>query len=125
MYKSLYVQMAFVVVSGIPAVVAPNLILTLCGFPPATDVWIRVLGLLLLAIAPYYYNMARYGNVPVVRATVQGRVFFSIGLLVLVGLGLGSWPLAALAISELALAGWTAWELRQVAAQCTHQTPNP
>lgn len=115
MYKSLYVQMAFVVVSGIPAVLAPNLILTLCGFPPTTDIWIRVLGLLLLAIAPYYYNMARHGNVPVVRATVQGRIFFSIGLLAFVALDMASWPMAALAVSELALAGWTAWELKQTA----------
>ena len=115
MYRSLYAQTAYVLVSGIPAVLAPNLILTLCGFPPTTDIWIRVLGLLLLAIAPYYYNMARHGNVPVVRATVQGRVFFSIGLLVLVGLKLGAWPLAALALSELALAGWTAWELKAAA----------
>ena len=113
MYKSLYVQMAFVIVSGIPAVLVPNLFLTLCGFPPSSDIWIRVLGLLLLAIAPYYYNMARHGNVPVVRATVQGRVFFSIGLLVLVGFKLASWPMTVLAVSELALAGWTAWELRQ------------
>ena len=112
MYKSLYVQMVFVVVSGIPAVLVPNLFLTLTGFPPSTDIWIRVLGLLLLAIAPYYYNMARHGNVPVVRATVQGRVFFSIGLLAFVALEMGSWPLATLAVSELLLAGWTAWELR-------------
>ena len=113
MYKSLYVQMIFVVVSGIPAVLVPNFFLTLTGFPPSTDIWIRVLGLLLLAIAPYYYNMARHGNVPVVRATVQGRIFFSIGLLVLVGLDLATWPMAVLAVSELLLAGWTAWELRQ------------
>lgn len=112
MYKSLYAQMIYVALSGIPAVLAPNLVLVPCGFPPATDIWIRVLGLLLLAIVPYYYAMARHGSRPVVGATVVGRVFFSVGLLVMVLLGMGSWPLAVLAVSELALAGWTAWELR-------------
>ena len=112
MYKSLYAQMVYVVLSGIPAVAAPNLILVPFGFAPASDVWIRVLGLLLLAIAPYYYAMARHGSRPVIWATVLGRVFFSVGLLVLIIQGLGAWPLAGLAVSELSLAGWTAWELR-------------
>ena len=112
MYKSLYAQMAYVLVSGIPVVLFPNPMLSLFGFAPTTEVWIQVLGLLLIAIAPYYYNMARHGTVPVVRATVQGRVFFSLALLVLVALGKGSWPLAGLAVSELVLAGWTARELQ-------------
>lgn len=114
MYKSLYVQMAYVIVAGIPAVLTPNFILTLSGFAPTTDIWIRVLGLLLLAVAPYYYTIAKYGSVPVAKATVWGRYFFSLSLLLLVGVGIGPLPLVGLAVSEIALAAWTDWEIRRV-----------
>lgn len=111
-YTSLYAQMAYVIISGLPLVFAPNLLLPLVGFAPTAEPWIQVMGLLVLALSPYYYAMAQHGTVPVVRATVWGRLFFCVGLVMLVVLGQAKLPLIGFALTEIGLALWTWRELR-------------
>ncbi len=111
-YASMYGQMIYVLLSGLALLFIPNVLLTLFGFEPTHEIWIRVLGMLVLVLTIYYYHMARYGNDPVVWATVLGRLFFCGGLVVFVVLGLAKPTLIGFAVAETGLALWTWWELR-------------
>ena len=106
-YPSLYGQMAYVIFAGIALIFAPNILLGIFGLPPANEIWIRIMGLLVLTLAFYYYYMANFGNDKVVWATVIGRVFFCSGLILFVIFGLAELPSIGFAILELGLAFWT------------------
>ena len=111
-YKSMYGQMAYVIVAGLQLLFIPNMLLGLFGFAPTSEPWIRVLGMLVLVLAFYYNAMARHGNDHVVRATVYGRLVFCAGLVVFVLLGIAQPPLIGFALLETGLALWTWRELR-------------
>jgi hypothetical protein len=112
-YLSLYGQMGYVVVSGLLLLFIPNVLLPLLGFAPTSEIWIRVMGMLVLVLSFYYYAMARHGNKIVVQSTVQGRLVFCAGLVVFVLLGLAKPALIGFVLAETALALWTWRELRQ------------
>ena len=112
-YISLYGQMAYVLISGLQLLFIPNILLALFGFPPTHEIWIRVMGLLVLILTIYYYSIARYGNDRVVWATVVGRLVFCGGLVVFVLLGLAKPAIIGLAVLETGLALWSWQELRQ------------
>ena len=111
-YKSLYGQLAYVIIAGLQLVFVPNLLLGIFGFQPTSEIWIRVMGLLVLALSFYYYAMVNHGTPEVVKATVYGRTFFCLGLITLVIIGIAEPPLIGFAIAELALTAWTWSELR-------------
>ncbi len=112
-YVSLYGQLAYVVVSGLSLLFVPNLLLSLFGFPPTSDIWIRVMGMLVLVLSFYYFAMARHGNRVVVQSTVLGRLVFCAGLVGFVVLGMAKPALIGFALAETGLALWTWYELRQ------------
>lgn len=111
-YKSLYGQLAYVILSGLQLLFIPNIMLATFGLPPTHEIWLRVMGMLVLALGFYYYAMARHGTSQVVRSTVWGRLFFCGGLVVFVLLGIAKPPLIGFAVVETGLALWTWWELR-------------
>lgn len=106
-YKSLYVQVLYVILSGLPLAVFPNPLLKLLGFAPTQEVWIRILGLLLVVLSVYYYRLAKYGNDKTVMATVLGRSIFCVGIISFVLLDLGKPMLLAFAAVEAFFAVWT------------------
>jgi hypothetical protein len=112
-YKSLYGQLAYVLISGLQLLLIPNTMLGLFGLPTTNELWIRVLGMLVLALSFYYYAMIHHGTQQVVRATVYGRLFFCAGLLAFVFLGMADKPLIIFAVIEIGLALWTWQEVRQ------------
>lgn len=112
-YTSMLGQFAYVIVSGISLLLFPNVLLEIFGFEPTQEIWIRVLGMLVLALAFYYYAMYKNGGKEVVRATVQGRLFFCIGLVIFVILGLAKPILIVFAVIETGLALWTLSEVRK------------
>ena len=113
-YKSILGQFAYVIVSGISLLFFPNYLLGLFGIESTNEIWIRVLGMLVLALSFYYYAMYKNGGKEVIRATVQGRLFFCAGCLVaFVILGLVKPVLLGFAIAETGLALWTLSEIRK------------
>jgi hypothetical protein len=112
-YKSMYGQMAYVLISGLQLLFMPDFLLTTFKMMPASDVWIQVMGLLVTILAFYYYAMAKHGTPPVVRATVYGRLVFCAGLVVFVLYALVEPPVLLFAAAETALAVWTWVELRR------------
>jgi hypothetical protein len=94
----------------------PNLLLGIFGLPMTSDVWIRVVGMLVLCLAFYYIQAARHGLTPMLRWTVYVRsgVFVFFGAFVL--LGFAGAPLALFGAVDLAGALWTYWALRSESA---------
>ena len=112
-YKSLYGQLAYALFSGLQLLFIPNTLLAMFGLPPTNELWIRVLGMVVLAISFYYYAMIHHGTPQVVRATVYGRLFFCAGLLAFVLLGMADNPLIIFAVIEIGLALWTWQEVKK------------
>ena len=112
-YKSILGQFAYVIVSGTSLLFFPNFLLGLFGIESTNEIWIRVLGMLVLALSFYYYAMYKNGGKEVIRATVQGRLFFCAGLVTFVILGMVKPVLLGVAIAETGLALWTLSEIRK------------
>ena len=112
-YKSLLGQIAYVVFSGLQLLFIPNFLLKTFGLEPTSEIWIRVLGMLVLALSFYYYAMYKNGGKEIVRATVQGRLLFCTGLVMFVILGMAKPTLIIFAVIETGLALWTLSEIRR------------
>ena len=50
--------------TGLGFLLIPNILLPIFGFPTTTEVWIRVLGLVVLALALYHIHCARNNVIP-------------------------------------------------------------
>ena len=55
-------------------VLAPNPVIAFFGFPPTTEVWIRILGYILAALAFYYVMAVRENSENFYRWTVYARL---------------------------------------------------
>lgn len=97
---------------GAALVLAPNAPLALFGLPPTDEVWIRVVGMLLLIIGGYYVRAARLELEPFFRMTVYGRAVIIVFLLGFVLAGLAKPVLLLFGAVDLAAAIWTATALR-------------
>jgi hypothetical protein len=116
-YKSLLGQIAYVIISGLQLLLIPNFLLKTFGLEPTNEIWIRVLGMLVLVLSVYYYAMYKNGGKEVVRATVQGRLLFCAGLLIFVILGMAKPIMIVFVVIETCLALWTLSEIRQEAKE--------
>jgi len=61
--------------AGIGLLLAPNLILPQFGFPPTQEVWIRLIGLLMVSLATYDVLGAQREIEPIILASVPSRLF--------------------------------------------------
>ena len=102
----------YVAVLGVTLLVAPNLLLGIFGIPVTQEVWIRLLGGVLIAVAFYYVDGARSRATRFMRVTVVARAFVAGVLFVLVVLGFAPPIIALFGATDLAAAGWTAYALR-------------
>ncbi len=107
----------YIVVLGATLLLAPNLLLTTFGLPPTEEVWIRVVGMLLLFLAGYYFIAARAEWTQFFRATVWFRSLVIVFFGVFVVLGLVKPVLLAFAGVDLLAALWTAAALRHADAR--------
>ncbi len=107
----------YIVVLGATLVLAPNLLLTTFGLPPTEEVWIRVVGMLLLFLAGYYFMAARAEWTPFFRASVWFRSLVILFFIAFVVLGLVKPAVLAFAGVDLLAALWTAAALRHADAR--------
>lgn len=64
----------YILAAGVPMVLAPGLILDVMGFPPEGTDWIRFLGVVVLIVGYYYFNLARSGVIAFFCWSVQMRL---------------------------------------------------
>jgi hypothetical protein len=110
--KSILVFAAYITILGAVLVIVPNPLLVLFGFAPTDEVWIRIVGMLLLCLGYYYVDAARREVASFFRATVLGRACVVACLIGFVVLGLAPPPLLAFAAIDLGGLAWTALALR-------------
>jgi uncharacterized membrane protein len=97
---------------GLGFLFVPNVLLPIFGFATTTEVWIRVIGLVVLALALYHIHCARNNVVPFFQITIPGRGLFAIGLFTLFALGFAGFGLVLFALVEVLGATWTWLALR-------------
>ncbi|MBK9736739.1 MAG: hypothetical protein IPO92_17970 [Saprospiraceae bacterium] len=83
-YLSLTVQGIYVMITGLQLIFIPATLLGMFGFEAPAEIWIKVLGILVLALVIPYYSINTSGNKEVVMSTVWFRLFVSAGFLFLV-----------------------------------------
>jgi len=110
--KSVLVFGIYLIGMGVNFIAAPNLFLSMFGFPASNDVWIRVVGMLALLLAFYYIQAARLELGAFFQLTVYARasVIFFFGAFV--ALGYVQPTLVLFGAVDLLGAIWTALALR-------------
>jgi hypothetical protein len=112
-HTSLLVQAAYVILTGLQLIFVPNLLLGMFGFDPTSEIWIKVLGIVILPLSAVYYAISKHGNEDSVRATILSRSFVGLGFLLLVLFGQAKISLILFAGIDVATAVWTWLELKK------------
>lgn len=100
----------YVVAISTVLVVAPNLLLSIFGIAPTSDVWIRVVGVLAFNIGVYAWIAA--GHRPFLEASVYTRFLVFAAFLAFALLGLASPMIVLFGVIDLAGGLWTWAALR-------------
>jgi uncharacterized membrane protein len=111
--RSVLVFGVYLLALGSGLLLVPDVLLALFGQPPATDPWLRVVGLVVLVVALYYLSAARSGTEAFFRWTTWGRPMAGVALIIMIAAGLLPRFVALLAFLDLAGAAWTAAALHR------------
>jgi hypothetical protein len=109
--RSMFVFGIYVAVLGIMLIVVPNFLLRISR-TSTTEVWIRVVGLLLLYLGFYYTQAARKEMTDFFRWTVYTRSTVIVFFAAFVLLGFARPPLIMFGVIDLLGAIWTGLALR-------------
>lgn len=103
----------YLYVTGITLMVAPNFLLNALKIPTTNEVWIRVVGVLALALG-YYYHRSGAGNLSAFfKFTVHARTFVFLAFCCFVLLNYVSPLLILFGVVDLAGAAWTWMALKK------------
>ncbi len=105
--RSVFVFGCYMLALGLGLLLVPNLLLGLFGFPPSREVWIRVVGLLVLYLGVYYLYAGRWGHRAFIGLTVPIRLSVLPVFSLFASLNLVSPMLVLLAVPDLCGALWT------------------
>lgn len=104
---SIKASCCYILVLGLALVLVPNLVLSAVRLPPTTEIWIRVLGVVVLNIGIFYWIAAQTESVALFRASVVVRPLVLVWFAGFVALGLASPMLLVFGAVEVAGALWT------------------
>lgn len=110
--KSVFVFAIYLLLLGVTLLVIPNALLSLFAYPTTDEVWIRVVGMLLVMIAFYYIQAARNELLAFFQWTVYVRAAVILFFVAFVVLGLARPILILFGAVDLLAALWTAVVLR-------------
>ncbi|MEZ4587307.1 MAG: hypothetical protein R2909_12995 [Gemmatimonadales bacterium] len=110
---TLFVFAIYLILLGAALLVVPNALLGLVGMPATTEVWIRIVGMLVVFLGVYYVVAARINSLPFMEASVRlrGSVLLFFGAFV--ALGLAPPVLLLFAAIDVLGALWTHLSLRR------------
>jgi len=72
--KSVLIYGIYLAINGLMLLLIPNVLTSSLGIEPTNEVWIRLSGILLMAIAVYYIIGAKYEIIVILKATAFIRV---------------------------------------------------
>jgi len=111
--RSVFVFGLYLGLLSVILLAAPNALLGVFRLPPATDVWIRVVGMLVFLLAYYYVQAARKELVDFFRWTAHARTAVFLFFVAFALLKLVSPIIILLGTVDLLGAVWTAMSLRR------------
>ncbi len=100
--------------TGAGLLLAPDVLLTPLGMAVPADVWVRLVGILALALGAFDVLAGRDGVASLIRASVWRRLAAGVAIGLLVLLGLAPAALLLFAAVDIAAASWTALALRRL-----------
>ena len=109
---SVFVFGCYILINAVILLTAPNLMLSGLGLEPTREPWLRLLGLMTLALSVYYIQAAREELVAFFRLTMWGRLVILVGTVALAGVGLVPPVIVIFGVIDAAGAVWTAFALR-------------
>jgi hypothetical protein len=112
--RTLFLFGLYLLVAGTALLLAPALMLQPLGVPVPTDVWVRVVGLLAIALGLYYRVAARSELLAFMRLSVWVRLGVAVAFLGFVLGGLAPVALLGFGLIDAAGAAWTARALHQM-----------
>ena len=110
--RSVFVFAVYLYVLGIVLIVVPNTLLRLFSLPQTDEVWIRVVGVVVLILGFYYSQAARKGLEDFFRLTVFGRTALLLFFIGFVVAGFAPPVLILFGVIDFAGAIWTGHSLR-------------
>jgi hypothetical protein len=110
--RSITVFGIYLLLAGLSFIFIPNVVLPIFGFPPTTEIWIRLTGLLTAILGMYFLHSVRYDDRHFYRATLYARLIFFTGVTLFVIFKLASPMLIAFGAIDLIGAAWTWSALR-------------
>ena len=113
--RSLAVWTGYVVLLGAALLLIPNVVLSVFQIEETDEVWIRVVGMLLIALGPYYWTAVRAEFGPMIEASVWVRWGIVVALVVL-AFTTGPWQLVLFAAVDLLGGLWTYIAFRKAPA---------
>jgi hypothetical protein len=102
----------YLLVLGTGLTFAPNLLLSVFGMPPTSEVWIRVVGVLVFNIGVYYVYAARCEAKAFFQASVYTRTLVLASFAAFAAFGLASPLLILFGVADFAGGVWTHLALR-------------
>ena len=109
---SIKASCCYILVLGLALVLVPNLVLLALRMPPTSEIWIRVLGVVVINIGVFYWIAAQTESVALFRASVVVRPLVLVWFAGFVALGLTSPMLLVFGAVEVVGALWTWLALR-------------
>lgn len=109
---SLFVFSLYMFVLGMLLIVVPNQMLSLFSVAETQEVWIRVVGMLILIIGFLNFMASRNELIIYIRWTVYGRLAVLLFLTLFVAFGLAPPVLILFGVIDALAAVWTAVSLR-------------
>ena len=109
---SIKASCVYILALGLALVLVPNLVLSLLRMPPTSEVWIRVLGVVVINIGIFFWVAARTEATVLFRTSVLVRPLALVWFGAFVALGLVSPMLMVFGLIEAAGALWTWLALR-------------
>ena len=111
--RSVFAFALYMLGLGTVLLVRPNPLLVLFGMPATDEVWIRVVGMLVVIVGSFFLVAARNELGIFLRWTVYCRLFAATCFAGFVLLGLGPTVLILFALVDGSGAAWTALALRR------------
>lgn len=105
--KSVFYFGIYLILMGIMLMTIPNTLLGIFRLPATHEVWIRVVGLLAVALGYYYMYAGKYELTNFIRWTTHTRPLVIVVFTVFVLLGFGHPILILFGAIDLAGAAWT------------------
>ena len=102
----------YLLLAGCALLFAPNAFLAMLWVTEAKEVWIRVLGAVVMIVGYYYWTCGRDDLKPFFAASVYGRFFFFLCSGALVAFANAPTVLLLFGVTDLFGAAWTMFALR-------------